>query len=52
MFSVTSVAYNGKKHDHKSKLIEVLNGLETIEKVVLIPFVDDSLDDSEEVPKK
>ena len=27
IFSITSVAYNGKKYDHKSKLIDVVNGL-------------------------
>ena len=28
IFSVTSVIYNGKKHDHISKLVEVVNAIE------------------------
>lgn len=29
IFSVTSVAYNGKKHDHREKLIHVVNCMMT-----------------------
>jgi hypothetical protein len=53
MFSVTSVAYNGKKHDHKIKLTEVLDGVESIENVVLIPFYDEcSIANHEEISKR
>ena len=52
MFSVTSVAYNGKKHDHKQKLIQVLDGVQSIEQVVLVPFYDDALDNHENISKR
>lgn len=51
LFSVTSVAYNGKKHDHKTKLIEVVNGLSSLEHVVIVPFYDDKIDDIHDIPK-
>lgn len=40
LFSIQSVAYNGKIHDHVGKLKEVIDGLPTVEKVVIVPFND------------
>jgi acetoacetyl-CoA synthetase len=51
IFSVTSVIYNGKKHDHISKLVEVVNAIESIEKCVIIPFHDNDSDPIEKIPK-
>ncbi|KAG9320741.1 hypothetical protein KVV02_006884 [Mortierella alpina] len=39
LFSVNAVVYNGRPHDHIHKLRQVLEGLEMVEKVILIPFV-------------
>jgi len=39
LFSVASVVYNGKKHDHTAKLNEVLAKTPSIEKVVIVPFL-------------
>eukprot|EP00004_Rigifila_ramosa_P004665 TRINITY_DN1514_c0_g1_i1.p1 TRINITY_DN1514_c0_g1~~TRINITY_DN1514_c0_g1_i1.p1 ORF type:complete len:696 (-),score=186.21 TRINITY_DN1514_c0_g1_i1:27-2114(-) len=39
LFSVNAVFYNGKVHDHTAKLIEVVSGLESLVRVVVIPFV-------------
>ena len=39
MFSVEAVSYNMKTHDHLGKLSQVVNQLEHVEKVVVIPFV-------------
>lgn len=39
IFSVDSVIYNGKTHDHLEKLTNVVNGLPDLEKVILIPYV-------------
>ncbi|KAI1308708.1 hypothetical protein EDD11_004249 [Mortierella claussenii] len=39
LFSVNAVVYNGRPHDHIQKLRQVLEGLEMVEKVILIPFV-------------
>ncbi|KAI8822851.1 uncharacterized protein EV422DRAFT_494168 [Fimicolochytrium jonesii] len=44
LFSVNAVMYNGKAHDHLEKLTEVVNGLEGLEKVVIVPFVDRPFD--------
>lgn len=38
IFSVEAVRYNGKIHDHMTKLREVVKGLPDLEKVVLFPF--------------
>ncbi|KAJ1913110.1 hypothetical protein H4219_005349 [Mycoemilia scoparia] len=38
IFSVDATAYNGKIHSHMSKLEKVVDGLPTLEKVVIIPF--------------
>lgn len=51
MFSVTSVSYNGKRHDHIKKLNEVIKNVETIENVIIVPFVDDVSDSIETIPK-
>ncbi|TPX68574.1 hypothetical protein SpCBS45565_g03060 [Spizellomyces sp. 'palustris'] len=40
LFSVNAVMYNGRAHDHLGKLKEVAEGLESLEKVVIIPFVE------------
>lgn len=40
LFSVNAVVYNGKVHDHWAKLKEVVAGLPTLERVVVIPFVE------------
>ncbi|KAG0019121.1 hypothetical protein BGZ80_006266 [Entomortierella chlamydospora] len=39
LFSINAVVYNGRPHDHIQKLRQVLEGLEMVEKVILIPFV-------------
>lgn len=39
LFSVNAVVYNGRPHDHIQKLNKVLEGLDMVEKVILIPFV-------------
>lgn len=49
LFSVNAVRYNGKVHDHTSKLAEVVRGLDEgrkddeqrLEEVVLIPYVEE-----------
>ncbi|KAF7722766.1 hypothetical protein EC973_002720 [Apophysomyces ossiformis] len=41
LFSVNAVVYNGKKLDHTAKLNTVVKGLPSIQKVVIIPFVQD-----------
>jgi len=39
LFSVNVTVYNGKIHDHLGKLQDVVNGLPTIEKVVILPIL-------------
>lgn len=39
IFSVNAVHYNGKVHDHVAKLRAVTQGLEDLEKIVVINFV-------------
>ena len=39
VFSVEAVSYNMKTHDHLSKLSQVVNELDSVEKVVIIPFI-------------
>ncbi|KAF9190479.1 hypothetical protein BGZ51_006896 [Haplosporangium sp. Z 767] len=39
LFSINAVVYNGRPHDHTQKLRQVLDGLDMVEKVILIPFV-------------
>ncbi|KAF9347609.1 hypothetical protein BGX34_002991 [Mortierella sp. NVP85] len=39
LFSVNAVVYNGRPHDHSQKLRQVLDGLDMVEKVILVPFV-------------
>lgn len=51
MFSVTSVAYNGKKHMQIQKLNEIIDGVDSIEKVIIAPFYKDMTDDIETIPK-
>lgn len=51
MFSVTSVAYNGKKHDHIQKLNEVMTHVDSIETVIIVPFYNDTSDSIETIPK-
>lgn len=51
IFSVSSVYYNGKKHDHVAKLNEVVKGVDSIEKVIIIPFCEESIDDFSSIPK-
>ncbi|KAJ3295775.1 hypothetical protein HK104_002335 [Borealophlyctis nickersoniae] len=41
LFSVNAVHYNGRAHDHLSKLQNVVQGLPSLEKVVVFPFVDE-----------
>lgn len=52
MFSVTSVAYNGKKHMQIQKLNEIIDGVDSIEKVIIAPFYKDMTDDIETIPKR
>ncbi|KAI8908028.1 hypothetical protein EDD86DRAFT_208747 [Gorgonomyces haynaldii] len=40
LVSVNAVTYNGKTHDHLQKLKQVAEGLPTLQKVIVIPFVD------------
>lgn len=40
LFSVNAVVYNGKTYDHLSKLKAVTDKLDMVEKVVVIPFVE------------
>jgi acetoacetyl-CoA synthetase len=42
LFSVNAIIYNGKKHDHLGKLRPVVEALDCLERVVVIPFVADS----------
>jgi acetoacetyl-CoA synthetase len=39
VFSVEAVSYNLKTHDHLAKLSQVVGQLDSVEKVVVIPFV-------------
>ena len=39
VFSVEAVSYNMKTHDHTAKLSQVVNQLDSVEKVVVIPFI-------------
>nr|KAJ3419234.1 hypothetical protein HK105_007224 [Polyrhizophydium stewartii] len=39
LVSVNAVFYNGKVHDHLGKLREVAEGLESVEKIVVVPFI-------------
>ncbi|ORZ01228.1 acetoacetate-CoA ligase [Syncephalastrum racemosum] len=41
LFSVNAVIYNGKKLDHTAKLEQVVEGLPSLERVVVVPFVSD-----------
>lgn len=51
LFSVTSVAYNGKKHDQIKKLTDVINKVDSIERVVIVPFYNNTSDDIIDIPK-
>ncbi|KAI9197150.1 uncharacterized protein BJ171DRAFT_241045 [Polychytrium aggregatum] len=44
IFSINAVLYNGKTHDHLEKLKAVVDGLDSLEKVVVFPFVDQPFD--------
>ncbi|KAL3856140.1 hypothetical protein ACJMK2_010930 [Sinanodonta woodiana] len=39
IFSINAVHYNGKIHNHLDKLVQVVQGLPDLEKVVVIPYV-------------
>ncbi|KAF9578775.1 hypothetical protein BGW38_005264, partial [Lunasporangiospora selenospora] len=39
LISINAVVYNGRPHDHIQKLNQVLESLDMVEKVILIPFV-------------
>lgn len=39
LFSVEAVVYNGKVHDHLTKVTQVVKGLGHLKKVVIVPFV-------------
>ncbi|XP_061417860.1 acetoacetyl-CoA synthetase [Lethenteron reissneri] len=39
IFSVEAVVYNGKTHDHMSKLLSVVRGLPDLESVIVVPYV-------------
>ncbi|KAJ3272760.1 hypothetical protein HDV01_005288 [Terramyces sp. JEL0728] len=49
LVSAESVIYNGKQHDNLAKLKGIVNGLTTLEKVVVIPFVEKA--DLSDIPK-
>lgn len=38
--------YNGKIHDHTSKLNEVIKGVESIEQAIIVPFCEESTNDT------
>ncbi|KAI9012847.1 hypothetical protein BC832DRAFT_548173 [Gaertneriomyces semiglobifer] len=44
LFSVNGVVYNGKSHDHLGKLRDVVQGLPSLEKVIVVPFIEASQD--------
>ncbi|BFZ04719.1 hypothetical protein BsWGS_07758 [Bradybaena similaris] len=50
IFSVNAVHYNGKVHSHMEKLEQVVKGLPELERVVVIPFVEDFHVDLTSVP--
>ncbi|RKP26658.1 hypothetical protein SYNPS1DRAFT_13889 [Syncephalis pseudoplumigaleata] len=52
LFSVNAIIYNGKTHDHLAKLKTVVEGLDGLEKVVVIPFVADAPMDISAIPKR
>jgi acetoacetyl-CoA synthetase len=41
---VNAVVYNSKTHDHLGKLKAVVEGLSSLEKVIVFPFVDAPFD--------
>ncbi|KAL1921442.1 uncharacterized protein VTP21DRAFT_11158 [Calcarisporiella thermophila] len=49
LFSVNAVAYNGRFHDHLAKLKAVVEGLPELEKVVVIPFIEEKPCDVSEI---
>ncbi|KAJ3066091.1 hypothetical protein HK102_007736, partial [Quaeritorhiza haematococci] len=52
LFSVNAVVYNGKAHDHLHKLKSVVEGLPTVEKVVVVEFVKGEKEtDLSDIPK-
>ena len=50
IFSVEAVRYNGKTWDHTDKLLRVVNGLTSLEKVVLFPFCGTKDIDTSRIP--
>ena len=53
VFSVESVRYNGRTHDHLSKLASVIEGLPDVCRVVIQPFCGDKGDiDISSIPKR
>jgi acetoacetyl-CoA synthetase len=38
---VVAVQYNGKLYNHKEKLHDIVNGISSIEHVVIVPFLDE-----------
>eukprot|EP01134_Creolimax_fragrantissima_P004677 CFRG4677T1 len=49
LISVNAVHYNGKVHDHLAKLKQVVSGLESLTKIVVIPFVTTSTFDCADI---
>ncbi|KAJ9060106.1 hypothetical protein DSO57_1034394 [Entomophthora muscae] len=39
LFSINAIAYNGRLHDHLSKLSSVVQGLSSLKRVVVFPFI-------------
>ena len=53
IFSVEAVQYNGRKHDHLTKLRSVVEGLPDLTRVVIQPFCCEGLSvDISSVPKR
>lgn len=50
IFSVNAVLYNGKVFDHLEKLREVVSGLSTVERVVVVPVVPSHTMDLSSIP--
>ncbi|XP_074640597.1 acetoacetyl-CoA synthetase-like [Tubulanus polymorphus] len=50
LFTVNAVQYNGKTHNHLDKVLKVANGLSDLNKVVVIPFVNEASMDISAIP--
>jgi acetoacetyl-CoA synthetase len=44
LFAVDGYHYNGKTHDVRPKVAEVLEGLPTVEQTIIVPYADDAPD--------